>query len=180
MTRWLDMVIPWFADLTELGGPVLSVILFIGIIIWALLFERLYFLRHVYPTYLLSAVGDWQQRSERTSWFAQQWRNDRIATLKRSLTAQLPMISTLIKVCPLLGLLGTVWGMLEVFDALAVSGSNNPQSLAAGISKATVSTLGGMVIAIVGLLGLTVVERLTDTRRDNLSAQFESGSRVNA
>ncbi|CAN0602343.1 unnamed protein product, partial [Ectocarpus sp. 12 AP-2014] len=42
--------------------------------------------------------------------------------------------------------------MLEVFDALAATGSNNPRSMAAGVSKATVSTLAGMVVAIVGLL----------------------------
>ena len=62
----------------------------------------------------------------------------------------LSFIKVLYVVAPLLGLLGTVLGMLEVFDALAATGSNNPRSMAAGVSKATVSTLAGMVVAIGG------------------------------
>jgi hypothetical protein len=76
---------------------------------------------------------------------------------KPSDVATFSLINTLIKVCPLLGLLGTVVGMLEVFDALAATGSNNPRSMAAGVSKATVSTLAGMVVAIVGLLAASRV-----------------------
>ena len=97
-----------------------------------------------------------------------------VSTLGSELTGNFSLISTLIKVCPLLGLLGTVLGMLEVFDALAATGSNNPRSMAAGVSKATVSTLAGMVVAIGGLLANTLVERRARSEKGRLESYFES------
>ena len=43
-------------------------------------------------------------------------------------------------------------GMLEIFDALAVTGNNSARTTAGGVSKATVSTMAGMVVAISGLM----------------------------
>ena len=174
MTRLLNDYLPWLADLLELGGPILVLILVIALTIWALLFERLYFLYGVYPTERQRARHAWQARVERTSWYAQQHRGDLLMTLRVGLTGNYSLISTLIKVCPLLGLLGTVLGMLEVFDALAATGSNNPRSMAAGVSKATVSTLAGMVVAIIGLLGYTLAERRSAAERGRLDSYFEA------
>ena len=60
------------------------------------------------------------------------------------------MIGALIAICPLLGLLGTVTGMIEVFDVMAMLGSGNPRAMAAGVSKATIPTMAGMVVALSG------------------------------
>ena len=92
--------------------------------------------------------------------------------LETHLDRGFPLIGTIIKICPLLGLLGTVAGMLEVFDALAATGANNPRSMAAGVSKATVSTLAGMVVAIFGLLGSKFIERRALTEREALPAKL--------
>ncbi len=54
-------------------------------------------------------------------------------------------------VCPLLGLLGTVTGMIHVFDVMAIQGSGNARAMAAGISMATTPTMAGMVVALSGL-----------------------------
>jgi len=172
--RLLDHYVPWLVELLELGGPILAIILLMATGIWALLFERVYFLVLAYPRALSRALDDWRQRRDRSSWFAQQHRNDLVVSLGSSLVERYPLISTLIKICPLLGLLGTVIGMLEVFDALAATGSNNPRSMAAGVSKATVSTLAGMVVAIVGLLGNTLAERRALAEKGRLASYFES------
>ena len=174
MNQLLDTWLPWLADLLELGGPILGMILLIALGIWALLFERAYVLLLVYPRSLANAQQSWWRRLERTSWFAQQHKNDMVSTLGGELTGNFSLIGTLIKVCPLLGLLGTVLGMLEVFDALAATGSNNPRSMAAGVSKATVSTLAGMVVAIGGLLANTLVERRARSEKSRLESYFES------
>ena len=176
MSRFLDTWLPWLADLLELGGPILATILLIAVAIWALLIERLYFLALVYPRQLVEARDSWRRRRNRTTWFAQQHRNDLMSTLGDGLVSRYALISTLIKVCPLLGLLGTVLGLLEVFDALAATGSNNPRSMAAGVSKATVSTLAGMVVAIFGLLGYTLMERRATHEKGRLDGYFESAA----
>lgn len=172
MSALIDRLLPWLADLLELGGPILAVILLIAFLMWSLLFARLYYLLAEYPRDLASAKAAWASRRDHRSWFAEQQREALTGEIASRLTRHFALIGTLIKVCPLLGLLGTVLGMLEVFDALAATGSNNPRSMAAGVSKATVSTLAGMVVAIVGLLALSLSERRALAVRENLPTHF--------
>jgi biopolymer transport protein ExbB len=73
------------------------------------------------------------------------------------------MIKTLVALCPLLGLLGTVTGMIEVFDVMAVAGNGNPRAMASGVSMATIPTMAGMVAA---LSGLYMSAQLTNFARD--------------
>jgi len=67
------------------------------------------------------------------------------------------MIQTLIALCPVLGLLGTVTGMIEVFDVVSFFGTGNARALASGITKATLPTMTGMAISILGLLTFTIL-----------------------
>lgn len=164
----LDNLFPWFGDMVELGGDILLAILFIALLIGALTLERLGYLWWVYPNQLGAAVTFWQGRAERSSWYARQYRNLLLARLGRNLKRNMDLVRTLIKLCPLLGLLGTVLGMLEVFDAVAVTGSNNPRTTASGVSKATVTTMAGMVVAIAGMLFLSFVQRRIAAERERL------------
>ncbi|MFP4002417.1 MAG: MotA/TolQ/ExbB proton channel family protein, partial [Alphaproteobacteria bacterium] len=66
---------------------------------------------------------------------------------------------TLVAVAPLFGLLGTVTGMVEVFDVMALTGSSNARAMASGITKATIPTMAGMVAALSGLYFSTQLER---------------------
>lgn len=172
MTHFIDLYLPWLGDLLEMGGPVLGLILFIAFLMWWLLFERAHYLLRDYPRELGEMRAAWRQRQDHRSWFAEKRRAELLGYLGSHLTRNFSLISTLIKVCPLLGLLGTVLGMLEVFDALASTGSNNPRSMAAGVSKATVSTLAGMVVAIVGLLAVSLGERRALALKEKLPAHF--------
>jgi len=60
----------------------------------------------------------------------------------------LGLLQTIASVCPLLGLLGTVSGMIKVFDAISMVGVGNPGYLATGISEALISTAVGLSVAI--------------------------------
>jgi len=55
-------------------------------------------------------------------------------------------------IAPLIGLLGTVTGMIKVFNILAVKGPGDPYALASGISEALITTAAGLIIAIPSLL----------------------------
>jgi biopolymer transport protein ExbB len=180
MMAILDRFFPWLGDLLELGGPILGMILLIAFVIWWLLFERLHYFVRDYPRELAEAKAAWHARSDHLSWYAEQYRNELTGYIARQLKQHFSLIATLIKICPLLGLLGTVVGMLEVFDALAATGSNNPRSMAAGVSKATVSTLAGMVVAIVGLLASTLGERHAMAAREKLPSHFPQTEASNA
>ena len=76
-----------------------------------------------------------------------------------SVNQGISMIQTFVALCPLLGLLGTVTGMIAVFQVLAVSGSGNVRAMAAGVSQATVPTMAGMVGALSGVLFVTILSR---------------------
>ena len=65
----------------------------------------------------------------------------------------------MVAIAPLLGLLGTVTGMVEVFDVMAFTGSSNARAMAAGVSKATIPTMAGMVASLSGLYFSSALER---------------------
>ncbi len=101
----------------------------------------------------------WASRSERRSWAAHQIRESMISEFSISANRGVPVVQTLVALCPLLGLLGTVTGMITVFDVMALSGSGNARSMAAGVSKATIPTMAGMVGALSGVFLVTLLTR---------------------
>ncbi|MFO7609292.1 MAG: MotA/TolQ/ExbB proton channel family protein [Candidatus Krumholzibacteriia bacterium] len=68
------------------------------------------------------------------------------------LTRRLGVLETVAAVSPLLGLLGTVLGMIRVFAAVSAAGLGNPETLSAGISEAMVTTAAGLIIGIPALV----------------------------
>jgi biopolymer transport protein ExbB len=58
------------------------------------------------------------------------------------------LLDTIITIAPLLGILGTVVGIIETFDMLGTSGIDNPQAVTGGIAKALITTASGLAIAI--------------------------------
>lgn len=89
-----------------------------------------------------------------------------------ALGGNLPTLQALVALCPLLGLMGTVTGMIEVFDVMAVAGSGNVRSMAAGVSKATIPTMAGMVGALSGVFATTWLKRVTKRERVTLAQQL--------
>ena len=72
--------------------------------------------------------------------------------VKYSLERNLTMLGTLATISPLLGLLGTVVGMITAFTGLTETSGANPDLLAAGISQALITTAFGLLIAVPGLV----------------------------
>ena len=58
-------------------------------------------------------------------------------------------LSLFISIAPMLGFLGTVWGMVEAFDAIEQAGDISPSLVAGGIKVALLTTVGGLVVAII-------------------------------
>lgn len=145
-------------DFMERGGPVLLVIFFTIMILWAMVLERLIYFKTAHNRQVNEVMGTWEARSERTSWYAHKIREAMISQINMDLRGSLSHIKTLVAVIPLMGLLGTVWGMIEVFDVLAVLGSANVKAMSAGISKATIPTMAGMVGALSGVFASSYIE----------------------
>ncbi len=146
----------------ELGGNVLVIIAFTLFVMWVLIFERFIYFSFNHSTYVKSVLDQWEAREERKSWNAHQIRDAMVSRVYLQANAWLPIIKSLVALCPLLGLLGTVTGMISVFDVMAVSGTGNARSMAAGVAQATVPTMAGMVAALSGVFASTVLDGLAD------------------
>ncbi|PKG39230.1 MotA/TolQ/ExbB proton channel family protein [Psychromonas sp. Urea-02u-13] len=133
------------------GGPVLLAIALLLLLLWGLMIERVYYLLVLFPVYQQKVVNKWCCRDDKKSWFALQIRQGKLARASLLLKQNMSFLNALIKMFPLLGLLGTVSGMIQVFDVVAVHGTGNPRLLASGISLATIPTMAGLVCALSGL-----------------------------
>ena len=139
------------ADFLAMGGWVLKIIVFTVVILWILIIERILFFKSRCSWLIEEAEKKWKAREDKKSWFAKKIRQGEIAKLNSELIQNIPLIKTIVAICPLLGLLGTVTGMIAVFDVMALTGTGNARQMAEGISMATIPTLAGMVTALSGL-----------------------------
>jgi len=141
------------------GGTVLYAVTALSFLMWALVFDRLWYLRIVLPHDVAATVAVWEACNERRSWHARQVRRALLARLDARVQRNLALIRACVALCPLLGLLGTVTGMLLVFEALSL-GAGDTHALADGVARATIPTMAGMVAAISGVLASAWVARL--------------------
>ena len=74
-----------------------------------------------------------------------------ISRLNAEMSANAPLLNVLVPLAPLLGLVGTVGGMLEVFDSMALRGAADARAMASGVSHAMVCTMTGLAVSISGL-----------------------------
>lgn len=163
MITRITQIIEVVGDFMELGGTVLWSICAVTFLMWILILEREWYFHLVYPKDLKKTMGEWNARTDHASWYARQIRRRMIAELKEKLEHALLQIKTLVALCPLLGLLGTVTGMIQVFDVMALAGNGNPRAMASGVSLATIPTMAGMVAALSGLYFIHQLERFAKT-----------------
>ena len=135
----------------DAGGPVLWLIAALSIGMGFLIAERFWFLCLVFPAEQEGWLQQWQRRSDTASWEAHRIREAMISQARLQLGRMLPLLKTLVALCPLLGLMGTVTGMIQVFDVVAALGTGNARAMAAGIGRATLPTMAGLVVALPGL-----------------------------
>lgn len=84
------------------------------------------------------------------------------------------VVSMMAAAAPLLGLLGTVTGMVSTFDVITLYGNQNPVLMADGISEALISTQSGLLVAF----PLTLLKQRLDERIEILSQQLQLGATV--
>lgn len=165
---WLLSVSYGIQDFIELGGPVLWVIFAACLMLWLLILERAWFIRVVWPGRARQLVSAWNDRDDCFSWRAQKIREAHVSEGRMALHAFLPLIQMLVALCPLLGLLGTVLGMIGVFEVIAVSGNDDAQAMARGVYRATIPTMAGLVVALTGIYFTVRLRRLADRKTSQL------------
>ena len=139
------------AELVEAGGVAVDWIFMSCVLMWTITFERYHYFRHRLGPEAATLLAQWEARQDHESWTARQIRKAMISRLNVAMTANLGVLKVLVPLCPLLGLVGTVTGMLEVFDAMAARGSADARTMASGVSQAMVCTMTGLAVSITGI-----------------------------
>jgi len=157
----IELAAPWIAirSFFEDGGNVLWGIFAATIIMWTLIIERFWFFRTTLPPKIAAAHREWCDRSERSSWTAHHIRRQLISEISVAAHHNVGIIQVLMAILPLLGLLGTVTGMIRVFNVMAVAGTSNARLMAGGVSAATIPTMAGLVAALSGLYLAVYLQR---------------------
>ena len=147
----LFIVLPEIREFFEAGGPVLWGILMVTIIMWTLIIERFWFFQYLLPQKRLEIIDEWGSINNKGDWFSMRMRDQMISEVSTETKRFLLTIETMMQILPLLGLLGTVVGMIKVFDVMTFFGTGNARLMASGVSQATIPTMAGLVAAISGL-----------------------------
>jgi len=155
-------------DFMEQGGTVLWLIAILVFFMWGMIFERIWYLSHGHNSYIDKLANQWNSRKDKTSWYALQVRERLISQAKFEINKNLSMIQTCIMLAPLFGLLGTVTGMIEVFQVMAFSGGGDARAMAGGVSKATLPTMAGMVVALSGVFASIYLNSASTRHESNL------------
>lgn len=170
-------------DYLRTGGVVMVPLVLVSLLMWVLIVDRVLFFRamhrknmdlgtareHIrgrcmpdpakYRGITSLLVARFQQRRSDDPQLDRFILDETVLVLNRSLDAHLAVIGVLAAVAPLLGLLGTVTGMIGTFDILAVFGTGNAKGMAGGISEALITTQTGLLVAIPGLYMKGFLER---------------------
>ena len=168
-------------ELIKSGGPVMIPIIILAIIAMAIIVERIWSLRRkeVFPPGLGVEVREWARGRELDSKHIdvlrrnsplgevlaaaldmrhkpREFMKERVEDVGRHVVHQmerfLNTLGTIAGVAPLMGLLGTVLGIIEMFLTILKTGVGDANQLAGGIGQALVSTAGGLVLAIPALM----------------------------
>jgi biopolymer transport protein ExbB len=161
-------------DFIEAGGNVLLAIALVTFVMWTGVLERFWYLRTGHPREARRVRELWNARADHSSWTAHQIRRLLVSETELRLTRGMSLIKTCVALCPLCGLLGTVTGMVEVFDVMAIAGSGNVRGMASGVWKATVPTMAGMVAAISGMIVSVLLERRVRDEAERIADHLET------
>jgi len=189
------------------GGIVMFPLVLISVLLWGCIIYRLLVLKELYRNDLTTAqahicvkdrstlppecrgiaavlVGTFMSLRSGNPQLDRHLLEEAAMQVRTSLRDGLNLISVLAAVAPLLGLLGTVLGMISTFDTIALFGNSNPRAMAGGISEALVTTQTGLIVAIPGLFMRNFIQRRADglelrlnTLTQKLKRQLESSDR---
>ncbi len=171
---WLTELYIALRDFMESGGPVLWYIALLVTFMWALIFERIYYFLFVHEDVVKDINKKYLGMSFPTAWHKNVTKGRLISEGKISINKNIQLIQVCVALCPLFGLMGTVTGMIEVFQVMAFNGGGDARSMAGGVSKATLPTMAGMVSALSGVLAMIWVKNQVETNELKMG-QYVSG-----
>lgn len=178
----------------DTGGIIMVPLLAVSVLMWVLIINRAFFFRRLYRRNMprekagqlvrrkgvppsrqcrgINAmfVAEFLLRSNGVALQDRQALDETVMAMSLSLDRYLGFIGALAGAAPLLGLLGTILGMMRTFNIISVFGTGNPKAMAAGISEALITTQTGLLVAIPGLYMYGFLTRRADNLKHSLAS----------
>ena len=159
----------------ERGGTILPILLVVTFFMWAMILERFFYFQFAHKVVANEAVSEWQSRSDRKSTYAHWVKDKLVSEVRQSAEMFIPITKALVALAPLLGILGTVTGMIEVFEIMAYTGGSDAKAMSAGVSKATIPTMAGMVASLSGIIFTSGLDKRAARSVQKVADRLEIG-----
>lgn len=182
-----DFYLSWHT--LEFGGPLIYPLLLLAVLMVAILLDKTYvYWRFTRPSAVLMRLienhdGGWTdlerqvsmsnphhhlvrflrvilQNRKQPTWWAESRASDEAQVIEQSLARGLWMLETIVTAAPLLGLLGTIYGMIHAFNLFGSHGLVDPKGVTSGVAEALIATAVGLVIAVIALFGYNYFSKL--------------------
>ncbi len=149
------------------GGVIMQILIALNVLGWAIMgwkFLQLLFVRAKKPRLLASLIVEIRKKEVplHDEHIVKELIGDELAYRMNRLESGLPTVKIIASIAPLLGLLGTVIGVLMAFEAISKVGMGDPGIFAGGISLALVTTIGGLIVAIPHYIGYNYLIGMID------------------
>jgi len=151
------------------GGPVVVALLCSTALMWLLISERILYFWFSGPKLRRTQARRWNDMQDHASWEAYAYRERLISEVRIENERYMNVIRALIVITPLLGLLGTVTGMIQVFQVIVDTGASNARLMAEGISRATIPTMTGLAVSLTGVFSMSYLERRNELLANSAS-----------
>jgi biopolymer transport protein ExbB len=180
----------------QYGGPLVYPLLLLAVLMVAILLDKTYvYWRFTRPSSallrLIEHTSNWtelerevsisnphhhfvrfirvilQNRSE-PAWWAESRASDEAQYIEQALNRGLWVLETIVTAAPLLGLLGTIYGMIHAFNLFGAHGLVDPKGVTSGVAEALVATAIGLVIAVIALFAFNYFSRLQTRTMDEM------------
>jgi len=120
--------------------------------------------RNHFRRFFLVIVSNRQQ----PPWWVESRAGDEAQQIEKALSRGLWALETTVTAAPLLGLLGTIMGMMQSFGLIGASGLVDPSAVTAGVAEALIATALGLFVALVALFAFNFFSRLQSQTRDEM------------
>jgi len=133
---------------------------------WEELEKRLYGLhgRHYFRRFFEVVIAN----RTRPAWWTESRAADEAQLIETSLSRRLWVLETIVTAAPLLGLMGTIAGMMDAFKIIGGSGIVNPTGVTGGVAQALIATAIGLLIALIALFGFNFFSRIQSQTMDEM------------
>lgn len=155
------------------GGWIVAVILGLSTLMWILILDRYLFLWRQEKILIQEIVSEWNNRKSHNQLVNHRLRAGLTAAFHNRLSAWIGTIQVITAILPLLGLLGTVSGMIKTFEVMTVFGSGNVRGMAEGISQALITTMAGLLTALTGMYFANDLKERFDRETEHLAEKLD-------